>query len=833
MLRAVTARSAKYEVRMRAGRRWAGPAVMISALAGVSASPSAALAQEAVLPSAASSLADIPDIVPEIVDEALPEGATPLFLSVVVNGRETDLIAEFSQSVDGRLSSAASELEEVGIRAPGRANRRVYLDEVAGLTYRYDAAAQTIEISATPAALLPQEIAGRPMPEFVEPQSGYGAVLNYRITGNLGDNLLEGGFRLKSFFAPLEGRLFSPLGVFTTTGHVSATDLDFDEARFRRHDSNFIYSNPRRMLSFTVGDTVSSSLPWTRPIRIGGVQLRRDFSLRSDVQTRPLLSYSGIAALPSAIDLYVEGVRAWRGTAEPGPFVVTDLPFVTPRGEAVFVVRDEAGNQTVERVSFFATRDLLKKGQLDFSLEAGRARHDFGTGGSNYGSETVGAASFRYGMTDRLTFQGHVEHASNLLVGSFGLTTVPFGRAEITIAAGASRYGDAVGALGFVDLRTEVAGADVRLSSTRMSSEYRDLAYTTGLEYFDLDISAEDLRRLEPPRAQDAISISFPIEDAQFGLNLIRLERADGGTSLASASYSQRFDWNDSNLLVNAFKDISSGGYGMTVAFSIPIGKRSTASSRFSRSRSGDHRATVASARSLGQENGSYGYLAELASTDGGTFAGRGNAFYRSRYGVVEAGLVYEGVTGRATGSASFEGSVVAAGGGLFVGNLIPDAFAVVDVGVPNVPVKLHNRAVARTGAFGKALVPGLQSYRNNRIALDPNDLPLDAALDATATNVVPSRRSGVSVSFGGSAQSSALVVLRGADGDFITPGSSAILNGSGEAIPVGYDGEIWLEDLRSRNQLVIESSAGTCTATFDYRPSPGEMVVIDPVECS
>ena len=174
---------------MRMGPRWAGPAAVLSVLAGASITSSSAPAQEGGLPPATSSVAEIPDIsmaeIPDIrpgtIAESVPEDSIPLFLSVVVNGRETDLIAEFALSADRRLSSVSSELEEVGIRAPGRANRRVYLDEIAGLSYRYDEASQTLEISAAPAALLPTEIAGRPIPEFVESEAGgwRGSQLSY------------------------------------------------------------------------------------------------------------------------------------------------------------------------------------------------------------------------------------------------------------------------------------------------------------------------------------------------------------------------------------------------------------------------------------------------------------------------------------------------------------------------------------------------------------------------------------------------------------------------------------------------------------------------------
>lgn len=810
----------------------------LAALTGAAVSSTLVWAQsDAGLPAPATVIGDIPDIDPSTFNEATTDGAVdgaiPLFLMVIINGRETGLIAEFELSEDGRLSSTSSELEEVGIRAPGLGNRRVYLDALNEVSYYYDEVQQLVEIKAPPDALLPREIAGRQTSEFIEPQPGYGAVLNYHITGSFGDNLLEDGFRLQSLFAPLEARLYAPIGVLTTTGHVSATEFDLDNIQLRRHDTHFVYSNPRRLLSFTVGDTVSSSLPWTRPIRIGGVQLRRDFSLRSDVVTSPLLSYSGVAAVPSAIDLYIDNVRTWSGATEAGPFVVTDLPLVNSRGEAIFVLRDEAGNETVTTVPFFATRDLLKKGQLDFSLEAGRAREDFGISNFAYGDGTLTLATVRYGATDRLTLQGHLEHASDLLSGNMGIATVLFNQAEISIAAGASRHGDATGQIGHLNLRTEVGGADINLSSTRTFGEYRDLAYTTGLDYLGPDASEVDIQRLRPPRAQDALSVSFPFEDAQLSVSFIHSERADFTTSVASVSYSQQFDWRDSTLRLNAFHDISSSGTGLVAAFSIPLGKRTTANAGLSRGLMGDLRATAAVARQLDQETGGYGYLGEVSATEDGSLSGRGSASYRSPYGVAEAGLRYEDSTGRAATSASFEGALVAAGGGVFAGNRIADAFAVVDVGVPDVPIELHNRPVARSGASGRALIPNLQSYRNNRISIDPNDLPLDAAVDATAMNVVPARRSGVSVTFGGDAGSSALVVLRTDTGEFVEAGSRAVLNAEGEAIPVGYDGEIWMEDLRSQNRLVVETGRGTCTATFTFEPAPGEIVVIDPVECS
>lgn len=65
----------------------------------------------------------------------------PLYLSVTLNGRDTGLIGEFVLHRNGRrLSSRWSELDQIGLVPPKPRRAEVYLDEIGGLTYAYDAA---------------------------------------------------------------------------------------------------------------------------------------------------------------------------------------------------------------------------------------------------------------------------------------------------------------------------------------------------------------------------------------------------------------------------------------------------------------------------------------------------------------------------------------------------------------------------------------------------------------------------------------------------------------------------------------------------------------------
>ncbi|MCC5967978.1 MAG: hypothetical protein JJU24_17820, partial [Natronohydrobacter sp.] len=239
-----------------------------------------------------------------------PDTDEALFLLVSINGSEIDLIAEFALSPETRrMSARRSELEGIGISAPRDLGRIVFLDQIPGFSYIYDAPAQALFITVQGQSQMPVEISARPQRDLPEPQTEFGLVLNYRATANLGDDILNDGFRPANAFIALDMRAYTPLGVLTSTGSLSSRFDTTKTTRFRRNNTYFTVSSPSRMMTLTAGDFSTYGLAWTRPVRLGGVQIRRDFSLRDDVVTSPLLSYSGTAAVPSSIDVYVDNVR--------------------------------------------------------------------------------------------------------------------------------------------------------------------------------------------------------------------------------------------------------------------------------------------------------------------------------------------------------------------------------------------------------------------------------------------------------------------------------------------------------------------------------------------
>jgi outer membrane usher protein len=324
----------------------------------------------------------------------------------------------------------------------------------------------------------------------------------------------------------------------------------------------------------------------------------------------------------------------------------------------------------------------------------------------------------------------------------------------------------------------------------------------------------------------------LPMMRAGLGVSLINLEREDGHRSqLVAASYSQSIG-KVASLSVNAFADLlKRKDAGIFVGLSMPLGETMQASVGAVSNNNGAY-ATADVTRSLGVEPGSYGWRARAVQgkTESESYR-TAAASYRSEYGRAEIAGEQFGHGGRVT--AEVEGAVAAMGSGVFLTNRVEDAFAVVDVGVPDMEVYHENRLVGRTGGSGRILVPNLRSHQRNRITVDGAALPVDAHMENTDEFVVPAQRAGVRLDFGvRKHDNSALVILHNAKGEPLDAGLHGRIDGKEETFIVGYDGRAFLRQLNPSNAVVVELSAGECRATFDYAPRPGEQVVIGPVPC-
>ncbi|MBB3480898.1 outer membrane usher protein [Rhizobium sp. BK347] len=775
---------------------------------------------------------EVPNRPTAIVSADQPAGTRDIYLEVFINNTSMKMIGNFKQRPNGSLAATAEELREVGIKPPSDAadNRLIELGALPGLSYQVDEETQRLYVQTTDKGRAPHVIDVKRQQESTipAPQAGYGAVLNYSLYAS-SNSLFEGDSSLfQGISGSFDARLFSPYGTLSQSFLAGYSNGSLDG--ITRLNTTWSYSDPKNLVTYRAGDVTTGGLSWTRPVYFGGIQFQRNFALRSDLVTEPLPAFAGSAAVPSTLDIYTQNVRTYSGEVPAGPFEVTNLPVFSGGGQATVILRDSLGRETTQTLPFYASNWLLRHGLLDFSAELGVPRRNFGTESDDYDGRIMGVATARYGLTDWLTLEGHFEGGTELLNGGVG-AAFPLGAWGVASIAGAgSKSGSRTGALVNASFELSYDRWALYARMQRAFDDYDDIASVsarpTASTAGEFTIFSAGV-----PRAIDQVTLSVPapLDLSSLNLSYTRLENSDGSKSrIAGLSYSQTF--RRATLYATAFTDLDErSNFGIFAGLSIPFGDNITANTGIQSGPNGlDVVAEVS--KPLRQEDGSVGW--RLRTSEGEDANREAAIGYRASFAEFEAGVQQQNNQARAV--ARMDGAIAVAGGGVFATNRIDDAFAVVDVGAPDVEVQQQNRPIGRTGQSGRILVPNLNSYEPNTVSIDPKNLPVDADVPATRETVVPADRSGVVVKFGvAQAPQAALVTIRDKNGALLQAGLSGALQGSDEPFVIGYDGQAYIRGLHARNSIDVSLEDGTkCHAEFAYKPQRGEQVVIDDVRC-
>ena len=775
---------------------------------------------------------EVPNLPAAIATADQPADTRDVYLEVFINNVSMKMIGNFKQRPNGSLSATAEELREVGIKPPASADdgKLIELGALPGLSYQVDEQTQRLYVQATDKGRAPHVINVREQEEskVPAPQSGYGAVLNYSLFASSNSLLKSDTDIFQGISGSFDARIFSPYGTLSQSFIAGYSNGSLDGVT--RLNTTWSYSDPKNLVTYRAGDLTTGGLSWTRPVYFGGIQFQRNFALRSDLVTEPLPAFAGSAAVPSTLEIYTQNVRTYSGDVPAGPFEVTNLPVFSGGGQATVVLRDSLGRETTQTLPFYSSNLLLRRGLMDFSAELGTPRRNFGTESDDYDGRIMGVATARYGLTDWLTLEGHFEGGADLLNGGAGVA-FPVGTWGVASVAGAgSKSGDRSGALLNASLELDYARWSFYARMQRAFDDYDDIASVSAKP--TASTSGEfTIFSAGVPRAIDQVTLSVPtpLDLSSLNLSYTRLESADRTKSnIASLSYSQTFK--RMTLYATAFTDLEDrSNFGLFAGISVPFGGNVNANTGVQSGPNGlDVVADVS--KSLQQENGSFGW--RLRTSEGQDTNREAAVSYRAPFAQFEAGVQQQDKDARAT--ARMDGAIAVAGGSVFATNRIDDAFAVVDVGAPDVEVQQQNRPVGKTNQSGRILVPNLNSYEPNTVSIDPKNLPVDADVPATKEIVVPADRSGVVVKFGvAEAPQAALVTIEDKTGAFLRAGLSGKLQGADEEFVIGYDGQAYIRGLHGQNTIEVSLEDGTkCHAQFAYKPQRGQQVVIDNVRC-
>lgn len=775
------------------------------------------------------------------------------FVDVTVNGETRPNLIAIRQLEDGSFIMNADVLRGIGILPQRSATNRdgwVSLSALKNVQFTFDPRTEVLAFVTTdPDALAPYALSLNPLAAAaraggaegqIKPQSDFAAVLNYNIFADSGHENFKDIWDFQGISATIDGRISGKFGTFYTSELLRYSSQGFgrNKGDAIRLDTYWTYSDEKRLMTYQVGDLITRSVAWSRSTRLGGVQLRRNFDLRDNLVTMALPEVSGSAAVPSAVDLYINNAQRAVENVPTGPFSLTDIPVVTGANSARLVVRDAMGQETVKEISFYASSDLLAQGLWDFSAEAGVPRSNYGNKSGSYSSDFFVSGTTRYGFTNSLTGEAHAEVGSHFFNGGLGavFTLADFGR--LSVAGSTSSYRSETGQQLYANLQLERWGFYFNAMTQRTYGNYNDTASIVDrknrdineeIDWENVDFSTDSFRAFNRNSTRPAKAINQ--------LSLSTNLRFDPATVTLSYTEVDYWDQNDSKYLsISSSRSFGRGVYGYATGFvnlkdsdaysvfaglSITFDKGYSASANVTTDHEGS-RFTSQVAKSLGGNVGDYGWA--IRDTEGKRTQRGADGQYRTSVALLGASIDQFEDTWRATANAS--GGLVYADGALMPTTRIDDSFAVVNVGVPGVGVKVNNQKYGNTWRNGRLVVPDLLSYTTSNIALDMDSLPADAIVDKTDEDVRPAAQSGVVVHFGGATGDQYLYVsLKAPDGNVVEVGSYAQVAGSDIGFDIGYDGlaVIQLNQLSLPATLhVLEKNGNTCEAVIEASVNPG-----------
>ncbi|WP_321790505.1 fimbria/pilus outer membrane usher protein [Burkholderia pyrrocinia] len=729
-----------------------------------------------------------------------------LYLDVSLNGEPTHRIARFQQ-IGGRLYAASADLNDLGVAAGDRtrppSNALVALDTLAGLSYDYDAGRQTLDLRVPDALRIPHTFDTRALAAVPPATSGRGVVLNYDA------------YAQTAAHAPLaiwsEARYFDPAGVFSNSGIAYLYD---DRQRYVRYDTSWAHSDPAALTTTQIGDTISSSLSWTRSLRLGGVQWRSNFGLRPDLVTFPVPALSGSAVVPSSVDLYVNNVRQFSGDVPSGPFVINSVPGITGAGNATVVTRDALGRTIATSLPLYIDTRMLAPGLASYSLEAGFLRRAYGVDAFDYARTPAASGSLRYGISERLTVEAHAEATAGVYNGGTGvLARVGGGVANASLALSGGRDAGIQAGLGYQYVAQRFS---IDAQTLRAFGGYGDLGTREGTP-----VSS----------ATDRITLSFPFLRAQtLSFSYLALKYPGAAASrIGSVAYLVNLG-RLTSLTFSAFQDFRQRDTrGFFASLSIGLGGNTSVT--VNSGRQNGESTYAANASRPPDYGGGFGWNVQ-AGANGGMRYGQGQLQYLGRAG--EVTLLAQSFDGRGNASVDVTGAFVLMDGRVMTARRIDDGFALVSTDAGHVPVLHQNRPIGETDRAGYLLVPDLNAYQNNRVAIDGSRLPADARIAGTALDLAPQARSGVLAHFAVTRYSAASIVLHTPDGKPLPPGLEVRHVESGQRTIVGYDGLTFVDGLVANNRLEISGGGHDCVVAFPYRrPDDGTLPRIGPLTCT
>lgn len=565
------------------------------------------------------------------------------------------------------------------------------------------------------------------------------------------------------------------------------------------------------------------------------VGLRAGSNPRLD-PTRPRVLRPGVT-VPAAeralrADVFVDGVFRQAAEVPYGPWRVEVQPTQPGRGEIDLLTTDVAGRQQRSTIAFYQAAQLLAPQAQEWSLDAGVLQGP--RGGVRGRGRALVAGTLRRGLDGQTTVAGQwlvAERAARVSIGvdaahpRWGLTSVSAVGQRVPVPTAEGARETIWLAWGHELL---ARGTSFAVRAERAVSGECVVPATAAAAAAAAGVAAYLARPCSRTGAALGTDIGAPNGARGSAYAAFDHQLDPWGKRSATASLGLRWQLAPQLLLDAGVQQVASGtqrARSFSIGLSFALAPRWQAQSALVRREGGGlppaqqlrwsaYRTTPPGDADTTRDQiyGSVGPQADIGwrhSERASHFDWRAEA--RAHSTALHAGGGIAGAFGWADGRR-------------FAARRIDDAFVIVDVGLPGLPVLLDNREVARTNAQGWAIVTEARAYQNNAVGVDTAALPIEYALPRDQFNVVPGLGAGALARFDLSDGGVALPLADEA-GRRLPTGAPATVSTQRLPTAVTSAGEVFIDRADRAADIVVTAGARRCAAR--YEPGAPERTLV------
>lgn len=504
----------------------------------------------------------------------------------------------------------------------------------------------------------------------------------------------------------------------------------------------------------------------------------------------------GVARTSAQVTVSQNGSKIYETTVSPGPFNITDLYPTGYGGDLDVTVKEADGSETRFSVPYAAMTRLKRPGMTFYSVTGGVSRKD-----NMAYTPSVYQGTIQHGFTNSLTgytgILGSDNYISALLGGAFGL---PIGAISLDITGAQTKYGDekkqGVSYRATYSKKVTQTDTNFTLAAYRFSSSgYYSYDNALQINNYYKKNKNDGINYLSRPKQRFSMTASQNFGESYGNIYLTGFIQnywnSTGTNTQFQLGYNNRIGRVSYTLSANRLL-YSTGGHDtqLSLDFSIPLGSESKNYVTGSATHNKEGVTAKTAVNGVLGENDQYSYNVGASRDIDNKKSGSVSGQYRSPYSMLTASYTKGENYYSASGGAS--GAVVALPDGINFSAYQSTTYAVVTAADAEGARVLGYPNIVLNGS-GRAVVPNLNPYRINELAIDPKGIPLDVELESTQQRVIPVEGAVVRLDYKTSKGKPLLIRANQPDGNALPFGASVNDENGNLVTTVSQGGQIYV----------------------------------------